>query len=141
MLGQDIIDDRGMNLHTGIQGVKGGEGGAPQVMGSHSYGPNQHDFVCKCPASELAAENIADGKMRKGFRRAKIVNEQLAGFVGGDKPVSHLDSFYLVAPNLHYQLRLAQVMPGTQDRQRRKEILAALYNERHPAHDPILIIA
>ena len=136
VLGQDIVDDRGMNFYPGIHGA---EGGAPQVMGAHGGGPNQHDFVGKCPSGELAAEDIADGNMRKSFRGAQVVNEQLPIFVGGDKPVAHLYPFHPVAPNLHRQLRLSQVVPGTQDRQRRKEILAALDDKRHPAHDTILI--
>ena len=77
--------------------------------------------------------------MRKGFRGAKVVNEQLPSFVGGDKPVAHLYPFHPVAPNLHRQLWLVQVVPGTPDRQRRKEILATLYDKRHQAHDIILI--
>ena len=109
-MGQDIVDDRGMNLYTGIDGA---EGGTPHVIDARGGGPNQHDFLGKCPFGEFAAENIADGKMGKGLRWAKVVNEQLTGFIGGDKPTAHLYPFHAVAPNLHSQLRLAQVVPGT----------------------------
>jgi hypothetical protein len=136
VLSQDIVQHRGFDFHTGIHGA---EGCAPQVMGAHGSGPNQHDFVCKCPSGDLAAENIADGNMRKCVRWAKVVDEQLPGFVGRDKPLSHLYPFHPVVPNLHRQLRLAQIVPGTQDRQRRKEILATLYHQRHPAHHTIRI--
>jgi hypothetical protein len=47
-------------------------------------------------------------------------------FVGGDKPVAHLYLFHPVAPNLHRQWWLFQVVPGTPDCQRRKELLATL---------------
>ena len=135
-LGQYIVDDSGMNLHIGIPEAEGCE---QPILDAHGGGPDQHDLAGECPTRELAAENIADRKTGKGFRRAQVVNEQSTGFVGGDKPVSHLDPFRPVALNLNHQLRLAQVMPGTQDRQRRKEILAALYHERHPADDAVLI--
>src|SRR5262245_49934772 len=123
-----------MNLHPGIYGAKGG---APHVIGAGGGSPNQHDFIGKCAAGEHAAEHIAERNMGKGFWWAQVVNEQLARFVGGDKPTAHLYPFYPVTPNLHRQWRLAQIVPGTQELQRRKEILAALDHERQPAHDTV----
>src|SRR5262249_27461383 len=69
VLGQDIIGDSSMNLHTGIQRA---QGRGPQVMGSRSGSPNQDNLVCKCPSGDSTAEDIADGKMRKGVWWAKI---------------------------------------------------------------------
>src|SRR5262249_15286150 len=136
VLCQYIVDDSRMNLGTGIHGT---EGGAPQVIDSLGCSADQHNFVGKCSAGGLAAENIADGKMGKGFRSAEVVNEQLAVFIGGYKSGSHLDPVHPVAPDLDRQLRLAQVVPGAQYRQRREEVLAALYDQRHPAHDTIRV--
>src|SRR5262249_43258566 len=116
------------------------EGGSMHIMDAGGGGPNQDDFVGKCPPGELAVQNIADGKMGKRFRWAKVVNEQLPSVVRGYKPLSHADAIHPVTPNLNGQLRLAQVVPGTDDGQRRKDILAALDGQWHPAHDTILII-
>jgi hypothetical protein len=77
--------------------------------------------------------------MRKSFRGTQVVNEQLPIFVGGDKAGAHLYPFHPVAPNLHRQWWLFQVVPGTPDRQRRKELLATLYDKRHQARHIILI--
>src|SRR5436190_698634 len=60
VLGQDIVSDSSMNLHTGIQRA---QGRGPQVMGARGSGANQYDFICKCASGNSPAENIADGKM------------------------------------------------------------------------------
>src|SRR5438132_1588290 len=101
-----------MDLHAGIQRA---QGCSPQVMGSRGGGPNQDDLVGKCSSSDSTAEDIADGKMRKAVWWAQIVNEQLTSFASRDKALAHLYPFHPVAPNLHRELRLAQVVPGTQD--------------------------
>src|SRR5215510_12587067 len=126
-----------MNLHPRIRSA---EGDGVHIMDAGGEGPNQDDFVSKCPSGEFAVQNIANGKMGKSLLWAKVVNEQSPGVVRGDEPLSHTDAIYPVVPNLNGQLRLAQVVPGTEDGQRRKDILAALDGQWHPAHDPILII-
>ena len=138
VLCQDIVHDRGLDFHTGIHGA---EGCAPQVMSAHGSGPNQHDLVGTGPFGDLAAENIADGNMRKCVRWAEVVDEQLPALVGGDEPVAHLDSIHPMAADLHRETRPSQVVPSAQDRERREEVLTGLDDQGHPSKDTIRITA
>ena len=71
VLGQNIVDDSGMNLHAGVHGA---EWCAPQVLDPHGSSPNQHDAVFECTFGDLALENVGDGNMGKSLRWAQVIS-------------------------------------------------------------------
>ena len=120
-------------------GVHGSEGRVLHVVGGDGGGPDEHDTVLQRTLLHSAVEDIGHREVRKGLRGTEVVDQQPPRLVRRNESITDANSLDAVLADLDDQRRPVQIVPDTHHPQGRKEIVAALDGERHPAEHAILV--